>query len=230
MFLGFYIQNIISHEYGIKKPWYFLFTKEFWLCGKKKSKNKKFTNQIDLDNNLNFLENNNNPATYRSSDSKTNINDETKRGNNNVISSYEYFETEKKYNVFNQKSDILQIKDIHKIFEDGKNALNGVTFNLYKNEIFALLGHNGAGKTTLFNILTGLYSSSSGSAFYNSYNILSSEGAEHFRKVLGICPQHDVLFNDLTVEEHLVMFCVFKSVKSSLISQEVLKAIFRPLR
>ena len=225
MFLGFYIQNIISHEYGIKKPWYFLFTKEFWLCGKKKSKNKKFTNQIDLDNNLNFLENNNNPATYRSSDSKTNINDETKRGNNNVISSYEYFETEKKYNVFNQKSDIFQIKDIHKIFEDGKNALNGVTFNLYKNEIFALLGHNGAGKTTLFNILTGLYSSSSGSAFYNSYNILSSEGAEHFRKVLGICPQHDVLFNDLTVEEHLVMFCVFKSVKSSLISQEVLKAI-----
>jgi ATP-binding cassette subfamily A (ABC1) protein 3 len=87
------------------------------------------------------------------------------------------------------------------------------------------LGHNGAGKTTLINILTGLYSSSSGSAFYNSYNILSSEGAEHFRKVLGICPQHDVLFNDLTVEEHLVMFCVFKSVDNSLISQEVLNVI-----
>ena len=157
--------------------------------------------------------------------SKTNLNRETKIESNNALSSNEYFENEKKYNEFNQKSDILQIKGIHKIFEDGKNALNGVTFNLYKNEIFALLGHNGAGKTTLINILTGLYSSSSGSAFYNSYNILSSEGAEHFRKVLGICPQHDVLFNDLTVEEHLVMFCVFKSVDNSLISQEVLKAI-----
>ena len=226
MFLGFYIQNIITHEYGIKKPWYFLFTKEFWVCRKKKSKNEIIINQINLyKNNINYLENtDNNSATYRAFDSKTNING---RGNeiNNVINSNEYFENEKKYNEFHQKSDILQINDIHKIFEDGKNALNGVTFNLYKNEIFALLGHNGAGKTTLINILTGLYSSSSGSAFYNYYNILSSEGAEHFRKVLGICPQHDVLFNDLTVEEHLVMFCVFKSVDNSLISQEVLKAI-----
>ena len=221
MFLGFYIQNIISHEYGIKKPWYFLFTKEFWLCGKKERENNKIYNKFDEYNNLKNFDNN--FATTRSL-KKTSINEVKNRRNNNDLNSNndnEYFENEKMYKDFNKKSDILQIKGIHKIFEDGKNALNGVTFNLYKNEIFVLLGHNGAGKTTLINILTGLYPSSSGSAFYNSYNILSSEGAEHFRKVLGICPQHDVLFNDLTVEEHLNMFCVFKSVDNSLITNEV---------
>ena len=72
--------------------------------------------------------------------------------------------------------------------------------------IFALLGHNGAGKSTLINILTGLYPTTAGSAIYNNENIITPEGLDNFRKYLGICPQHDVLFGDLTVEEHLEMF------------------------
>ena len=245
IFLGFYFQNVISHEFGIKKPWYFLFTKKFWGC--EYDDNNIIENDIRIKNNIEkeniimkpYKKNN----IFLSNDEKI-----TKSSNNKLFSvestrissqrnlkydndktfekneDNEYFEDEKKYEEYNN-NDILQIKYIHKIFDDGKKALDGVSFNLYRNEIFALLGHNGAGKTTLINILTGLYQVTSGLAIYNSYNILSSDGIEKFRKFLGICPQHDILFNDLTVEEHLSMFCVFKSVDKSKIHYEVSKVI-----
>ena len=136
------------------------------------------------------------------------------------------FESEDFYKMnYTKPKDYLKIRKICKIFEDGKQALNSVSFNLYKNEIFALLGHNGAGKSTLISILSGLYPATSGYAIYDNQNILSTEGHSKFRKYLGICPQHDVLFDDLTVKEHLEMFCVFKSVKQENISLEIDKIL-----
>ena len=258
-FLGFYLQNIISHEYGIKRPWYFLFTKSYWGYESNDihndliiNTNKCNNNNKNIDIKCKIVDDKNTIKTYSKTKEEitvlNNKDKENKEKDNNILcigkdvnseerflnqdkeeikntENDEYFENEKKYEEYNQENDILQINDIHKIFEDGKIALNGVSFNLYRNEIFALLGHNGAGKTTLINILTGLYPSTHGSAIYNSYNILSSEGIEKFRKVLGICPQHDVLFNDLTVEEHLEMFCVFKSFEKSKIQNEISKVI-----
>ena len=52
-------------------------------------------------------------------------------------------------------------------------AVDNVTFNAYKGEITALLGHNGAGKTTTMSMLTGLFSPSSGSARINGCDITS---------------------------------------------------------
>ena len=239
MFLGFYFQNVISHEFGIKKPWYFLFTKRFW--GFKDENNNLIEKDINVKNNIveeEIIRSNNrdikiiskkdsNNKLFSVDLTKSSYERNLKHDNDKAMKKFEeneYFESEKKYEEYNN-NDILQIRNIHKIFDDGKKALDGVSFNLYRNEIFALLGHNGAGKTTLINILTGLYQASSGLAIYNSYNILSSDGIEKFRKVLGICPQHNVLFNDLTVEEHLRMFCVFKSVDKSKIHNEVSKVI-----
>ena len=286
LFLGFYFQNILNHEFGIKKNWYFLFEKSYWGFDNKFTKEKKRISnntinkniklnilkesKIDVTSNLNANNikiisiNVNNKdldktGTSILSNSKINIinssiftgketnknnvkekynkdNNETivfnkdektikvNMNNNMVYSNDDFFENNIEYKN-NQPEDILQINDIHKIFEDGKVALNGVSFNLYRNEIFALLGHNGAGKSTLINILTGLYKCTSGSATFNSYNILTPEGLEQFRKVLGICPQHDILFNELTVEEHLEMFCVFKSIENSIIKKEIEKVL-----
>ena len=268
MFLGFYTQNIITHEFGLKKNWYFLFTSSYWGCGKK-NKNKQMdkitiSNGIKLDilknskieinpnnNNSNIMVKNieldrstnllNNPKidiinsnilnakgikNESNNNEKANISINENKNiviNNSIYDEKNFFENN--INRENNNGDILQIKNVHKIFGDKKVALNGVSFNLYRNEIFALLGHNGAGKSTLINILTGLYPCTSGSAIYNSYNILTPEGLDQFRKVLGICPQHDVLFNELTVEEHLEMFCVFKSIDKILIEKEITKVI-----
>ena len=283
LFIGFYIQNIISHEFGLKKKWYFLCTRSYWGCEKKQKiiNNKIMShNKIESGIKLNIVKNNNNNNEVKyNSMIKHNIVDESKstdktglslipskshisilntsvfnkNGNNgqNIYSNQEknnnkdviiekkeenenenaeyeekdFFENNVIYQDYDKEEDIIQIKDIHKIFGDKKVALKGVSFNLYRNEIFALLGHNGAGKSTLINILTGLYSSTSGSAFYDSYNILTPDGLEKFRKVLGICPQHDVLFNELTVEDHLEMFCVFKSINNCKIDKEITKVL-----
>ena len=79
---------------------------------------------------------------------------------------------------------------------------------MYRGQIFVLLGHNGAGKTTLISMLTGLISKSNGTA--SVYNTNCFEEMDDVREFIGICSQHDVLFDLLTPEEHLSIFYDFK--------------------
>ena len=74
-------------------------------------------------------------------------------------------------------------------------------------------------------MLTGLYEATEGSAYYDGDNILDSNNMDEFRSKLGICPQHDVLFGELTVREHLEMFCIFKGFTSDDINGEIDKTL-----
>lgn len=56
------------------------------------------------------------------------------------------------------------IKNLNKVFPNGKKAVNNLSLTMYSGQIFALLGHNGAGKTTTISILTGLIEATSGLA------------------------------------------------------------------
>lgn len=76
--------------------------------------------------------------------------------------------------------------------------------NMYEGQITALLGHNGAGKTTTLSMLTGLFPPSKGTAIVNGHDIRTDIDGVHTQ--LGLCPQHDVLYDNLTVEEHLYFF------------------------
>ena len=88
--------------------------------------------------------------------------------------------------------------------------MDELSFNLYENQIFALLGHNGAGKTTTINMLTGLFppDTDSGDSTIYGAGVLNNMG--DVRKTLGVCPQHDVLFDQLTCKEHIVFFSLLK--------------------
>ena len=74
-------------------------------------------------------------------------------------------------------------------------------------------------------MLTGLYEATEGSAFYDGNDILESNNMDEFRSKLGICPQHDVLFGELTIREHLEMFCIFKGYSSDNIDDEINKVL-----
>lgn len=84
---------------------------------------------------------------------------------------------------------------------------------MYENQIFALLGHNGAGKTTTISMLNGFLSITKGYTEVYGKDVADEMG--EIRKWMGFCPQHDVLFPDLTVKEHLELFSVFKGVAHS---------------
>ena len=220
LFLGYYLQNVLPHEFGIRRPWYFLFTKEYW-CGNQ-NKNKQNEEEIkQAEQNGQELHKNKYSDDF---DSQKRIKNEKKEKQNKIVNNKD-FEGEELYKDKTKPDDALRIKNIVKIFGDGKKAVDDVSLNFYKDEIFALLGHNGAGKTTLISMLTGLYEATEGSAFYEGYDILDSNNMDKFRTILGICPQHDVLFDDLSIREHLEMFCIFKGYSSNDIDNEINKTL-----
>jgi ATP-binding cassette subfamily A (ABC1) protein 3 len=83
---------------------------------------------------------------------------------------------------------------------------------MYNGQIFALLGHNGAGKTTTLSMLTGLIEPTEGCAEVFGIDIFNN--MNEVRKNLGVCPQHDVLFEFLTPEDHLRLFAAFKGAST----------------
>ncbi|XP_004373509.1 ATP-binding cassette sub-family A member 3-like [Trichechus manatus latirostris] len=112
----------------------------------------------------------------------------------------------------------IQVKHLYKEYRD-KVAVNDLSWNLYQGQITVLLGHNGAGKTTALSILTGLYPPTRGKAYINGFDI--SKNMAQIRKSLGFCPQHDLLFNDLTLSEHLFFYCVVKGVPRKMHPMEI---------
>lgn len=94
-------------------------------------------------------------------------------------------------------------------------AVNGFTYDMYEGEILAILGHNGAGKTTLINMLTGLLAPTSGQALIYGNDVTKVDQLDAARTMIGICPQHDVLFDTLTVREHIEFYARLKGFSTS---------------
>ena len=249
LFLGYYLQNIISHEFGISRPVYFLCTRKYWgCCGSSRNKTQMGNKELlassnsgngsgkqygNKDNNAELLNIRSNVQMIPDSKlneqvymlNKQQYNQQQQQQQQQSTTYDNYFQNENLYSDKTNPKDCLRIMNLRKEFDDGKVAVKNVNINLYKDEIFALLGHNGAGKSTTISMLSGLYEATSGQAIYDNMNILLDSNMDIFRSRLGICPQHDVLFEELTVEEHLKMFCVFKGVDSASISAEIHKSL-----
>ena len=121
-------------------------------------------------------------------------------------------------------NELRHINLLHNSIPQGstgsKVAVDDLSLNIFKGQITALLGHNGAGKTTTISILTGLFPPSSGSANINGKSIIADMDA--IRESLGLCPQHNVLFDRLTVKEHLEFFINLKVVSKTKNTNNVL--------
>ncbi|KAL4488927.1 hypothetical protein ABPG72_005714 [Tetrahymena utriculariae] len=121
-------------------------------------------------------------------------------------------------------NQVVTLKNVRKVYSSGKLAVNGISLTMYNGQIFALLGHNGAGKTSTISMLTGMYEMTDGQAIALGKDV--QQEMTDIRTFMGVCPQYDILFDNLTVKEHLELFAVFKGMTDSkLIEQEALKHI-----
>jgi ATP-binding cassette, subfamily A (ABC1), member 3 len=100
------------------------------------------------------------------------------------------------------------VRGLVKTYPNGKPAIRGLSIAMCENQITCLLGHNGAGKSTFCSVLTGLFEPTAGTCSIYG-NDLSTDLAD-IRQITGICPQQNVIFPALTVEEHLLFFASVK--------------------
>ncbi len=97
----------------------------------------------------------------------------------------------------------IEVRGLTKMFGDF-TAVNDVTFNVPRGQIYGFLGANGSGKTTTIRMLCGLLAPTSGTAVVAGYDINTQ--SEEIKKNIGYMSQKFSLYNDLTVRENITFF------------------------
>ncbi|XP_024866852.1 phospholipid-transporting ATPase ABCA1b isoform X2 [Kryptolebias marmoratus] len=205
--LTWYIEAVFPGQYGIPRPWYFPFTRSYWFGDDGKS------SKVPLNRKGN-ASGENEPVNHRV----------THEHPHNICSL-----TARCLHLFTavcveEEPTHLEpgvyIENLVKVYRHGKKlAVDGLTLGFYEGQITSFLGHNGAGKTTTMSILTGLFPPTSGTAYILGKDIRSELSA--IRQSLGVCPQHNVLFSMLTVEEHIWFYARLKGLSEEQVKGEI---------
>ncbi len=99
--------------------------------------------------------------------------------------------------------NVIEVNGLTKAFGDFK-AVNAISFEVKKGEIFGFLGANGAGKTTAIKMLIGISRPTSGEAQVVGYDVFTHP--ESIKKNIGYMSQRFALYDDLTVNENITFF------------------------
>lgn len=100
-------------------------------------------------------------------------------------------------------NNVIKAEGLTKMFGDF-TAVNAITFEVKKGEIFGFLGANGAGKTTAMKMLIGISKPTSGKANVAGFDVFTQ--AEDIKKNIGYMSQKFALYDDLTVKENITFF------------------------
>uniref|UniRef100_A0A4W6D9J8 P-type phospholipid transporter n=1 Tax=Lates calcarifer TaxID=8187 RepID=A0A4W6D9J8_LATCA len=169
---AWYIEAVFPGEYGIPRPWYFIFQLNYW-------------GGVPLEAGMPIP-----PAPTEQDEEPSNL----------ILG--------------------VSIRNLVKIYKKGaKLAVNHLNLKFYEGQITSFLGHNGAGKTTTISVLTGLFPPTSGTVYIKGMDI--RHDMDIIRRTLGVCPQHNVLFDILTVEEHVWFYGCLKGLSEEEVKAEL---------
>ncbi|KAI3963444.1 hypothetical protein MKW98_022866 [Papaver atlanticum] len=124
----------------------------------------------------------------------------------------------------NDTTDSIVCDNLKKVYPsiDGnpeKVAVRGLSLALGRGECFGMLGPNGAGKTSFISMMIGLTEPTSGMALVNGLDIQTD--MDQIYASMGVCPQHDLLWETLTGGEHLLFYGRLKNLKGSDLTEAV---------
>ena len=168
-------------EYGIPQVWYYPLTKSYWFgfdADRIRQRTEETANRKRTDGDL--------------------------TGSSLTVEKVEHRDRSELSAGDDEQGELgIEISNLSKYYGN-KMALKNLSVKFYRNMITAFLGRNGAGKSTTWSIITGLVPPSHGTVYVDGYDILSD--IKIIRKRLGFAPQYNILFDLLTVKEHLVFF------------------------
>ncbi|KAL2081579.1 hypothetical protein ACEWY4_023432 [Coilia grayii] len=181
--IGAYIRMVFPGKYGIPAPWYFPVLPSFWcdLFGCQKT-SKKAAKGLFFSNIM----------------QKDTANNKNKA--NGMFPAQE--------DEFPDMPVGVALHGLTKTY-GRRHAIHNLNLAFYEGHVTTLLGHNGAGKTTTMSLLTGLFGPTSGTI--EVYGRDMQAYIDDIRRDLGVCMQYDVLFDDLTAKEHLLLYGQIKS-------------------
>ncbi|XP_061735979.1 glucosylceramide transporter ABCA12 isoform X2 [Nerophis ophidion] len=182
--LGAYIRTVFPGDYGIAAPWYFPFTASFWnhlWCWGKSAKPGRLFTNIMTTNT---------PVWPHHKD----------KGHGTLSS-----QTGEDFSALPVG---VALHGLTKVYGE-RVAVENLNVVFHEGHVTSLLGHNGAGKTTTMSLLTGLFAPSSGTIEVYGRDMQAHLG--QVRQQLGVCMQYDVLFQHMTVKEHLLLYGQIKA-------------------
>ena len=119
-------------------------------------------------------------------------------------------------------ASIIRIDHVSKIFHEKNRtvtAVDNITLEVRRGEIFGLLGPNGAGKSTLIRVLTTLLRPTMGTACVDRYDIIREP--EKIRSIIGVCPQNSTLDVELTAYDNLEFYGTLVNVDESILDKRI---------
>ncbi|KAH9599656.1 ABC transporter-like [Trypanosoma melophagium] len=124
--------------------------------------------------------------------------------------------------VEDEQNSAVRIAGLRKKFKHSRRsflAVNNLYWSLREGEISVLLGHNGAGKSTTINMMTGMLQPDGGDCYVHGLSVRHQ--LSKVRQEIGFCPQHNILWPELTCREHLCYFAKIKGLKGARLEEAV---------
>ncbi len=212
--LGIYLDNVVPNENGVKKPLWYLFSPSYWGFGRARSLNQGLQKAVPC------------PEGDATATDEDVLAEEARVISGEADAAIVVVGLQKmfprsfvtamaaKIPSFRKKKRKKPKKGVADFW-----AIKGSWFSIKENNIFCLLGPNGAGKTTTINCLTGVLPPTGGDALIHGESIVATGGMDRIRASMGVCPQFDVLWKELTGTEHMKIYARVKGLSR----QEVIK-------
>eukprot|EP01025_Chloroclados_australasicus_P050566 TRINITY_DN5830_c0_g3_i2.p1 TRINITY_DN5830_c0_g3~~TRINITY_DN5830_c0_g3_i2.p1 ORF type:complete len:1015 (-),score=90.81 TRINITY_DN5830_c0_g3_i2:310-3354(-) len=213
--LAMYLDCVIPNENGVRRPPWYVFMPTYWFPNSHACQNKQLKRPMPRQNSFSSME------------------DQALLADEDVVAEEQNMLALLKDRQAMQFSDggqdqtnlAVEIFGLQKRFGGNFWAVKGTWLSIQHNQLFCLLGPNGAGKTTTINCLTGIIPTSGGDAVICGHRLSSPGGLDQIRSLIGVCPQFDTLYAELTGREQLWIYAQIKGIPSKAIKLQVEKLL-----